>query len=224
MNDSPVEGFRLLATAARIAGFPAESQWPAMLTLPQLAALLAEGCTGEQRAPFREWCTVLNLAAKSGALQTTLSQRAIPAVRRVGSIGRAPREFVPPPAPGFRAVPAVTREAAAALLQRQALPLTVAAWLASSSEPSPTLASSPEPRPPLEPEQSKTPIQWHAWQENEILRVISALGHKANALPKWERGKDGVKAEVRRKFDWTKCVFNKAWDRLRQDKRIGEAD
>lgn len=220
MNDSPANAFRLLATAARIAGFPAGPQWPATLTLEQLAALLAGGRTGEQGTPFRDWCTALNLAAKSGALPTTLSQReAIPAVRRVatiGLIGRAAREFVPPPAPRFRDVPTVTRTAAGDWLQGHPLPLplTVVAWLASADVPTHPPATEPSTRP--EPR--------HRWQEDEVLRAIAELGYEPRALPKRLPGRPGAKAQARKKLSLTGCVFDKAWERLRKDNRIRDAD
>ncbi|MCQ1550284.1 MAG: hypothetical protein NOF05_16055 [Candidatus Accumulibacter phosphatis] len=62
-------------------------------------------------------------------------------------------------------------------------------------------------------------------QEREILRVLCELGYSADALPKWVPGKPGVKAEVRGRFaSWQGTVFDKAWDRLRADKRIRDAD
>ncbi len=213
MND-----FLLLATAAQIAGFPAGLPWPATLTLPQLAALLADGCTGEHRERFRYWCTTLRLAVEAGDLMTATQQRvARPAVRRVAKIGlsdRAPREFSPPPERRFVDVPTVTREAAGDFLQDQSKPETVKAWLASAHLP----------RHPRASEQSTKPILRQRWQETEILRVISDLGYEAKALPKWIPGKPGVKAKVKDKLHWTDGVFDKAWDRLRKDKRIQESD
>lgn len=62
-------------------------------------------------------------------------------------------------------------------------------------------------------------------QEEQILQVISELGYKADALPKWIAGKPGVKAEVKDSFaNWSDKVFDKAWERLRADKSIQEAD
>ncbi|KFB76647.1 MULTISPECIES: hypothetical protein [Candidatus Accumulibacter] len=62
-------------------------------------------------------------------------------------------------------------------------------------------------------------------QEQEILQVLCELGYSADALPKWVSGKPGVKAEVRGRFaSWQGTVFDKAWDRLRADKRIRDAD
>lgn len=63
------------------------------------------------------------------------------------------------------------------------------------------------------------------FQEEEIMRVISELGYSADALPKWVPGKPGVKAEVRGRFaSWQGTVLDKAWGRLRADKRIRDAD
>lgn len=206
MNDSLL----LLARAARIAGFPAGLPWPATLTLPKLAALLAGGCTGEHRERFTDWCTALRLAAEAGDLSTATTQREVKQVMRVGFIGRAPRRFIPPHEPLFDDVLTVTPEAAAAWLQDQPKPATVVAWLASAHLPASKQSTKPTPR--------------HEWQENEILRVISELGHEAKAIPKNTPAKPGVKADVRSKFQWSKSIFDKAWDRLRKDKRIKEPD
>lgn len=70
------------------------------------------------------------------------------------------------------------------------------------------------------------PMQRQRYQEDEILRVISELGYKAEALPRWKLGKPGAKAEVRAKFPYWSgtTIFKKAWERLRADKQIREAD
>jgi hypothetical protein len=65
------------------------------------------------------------------------------------------------------------------------------------------------------PSQKPLPRQRH--QEQEILRVISELGYDPQALPKWQAGKRGVKAEVKSKLtgrEWQGTVFEKAWGRL----------
>ena len=47
----------------------------------------------------------------------------------------------------------------------------------------------------------ETPLQRQRHQENEILRMIKALGYDSKRLPKAEAGKPGVKAEVRKELD-----------------------
>lgn len=69
---------------------------------------------------------------------------------------------------------------------------------------------------------SKPPLQ-QRFQEQEILRVISALGLTATKLPRYTPGKPGVKADVRERLRFTVTVFDKAWDRLRKDGRVKEA-
>ncbi len=61
-------------------------------------------------------------------------------------------------------------------------------------------------------------------QEQEILRVISTLGHMPDALPKWAAGKPGVKAEVRVQLTFSTKVFDLAWERLRAEGAIQDAD
>lgn len=62
------------------------------------------------------------------------------------------------------------------------------------------------------------PLPRQRWQEQEILRVIGELGHKANELPKPQAGRrGGVRAQVRKRLTdpmWTEAVFKKAWNRL----------
>jgi hypothetical protein len=68
------------------------------------------------------------------------------------------------------------------------------------------------------------PLPQQRFQEQEILRVIRELGHDPKALPKIRRGMPGVKSAVRsglKKF--TPSVFEKAWDRLRQNQEIQDA-
>lgn len=73
--------------------------------------------------------------------------------------------------------------------------------------------------------QNAQPIPRQRFQESEILRVISELGHHAQAIPKWKAGKAGVKAEVRAILTvFSDKVFELAWDRLRRDKRIRDAE
>ncbi len=72
---------------------------------------------------------------------------------------------------------------------------------------------------------TEAPLQRHRFQEAEILRVISDLGHCATKLPKNKPGRPGVKADVRRKFPrWTDFVFKKAWERLRGSGDIADAE
>jgi hypothetical protein len=61
------------------------------------------------------------------------------------------------------------------------------------------------------------------FQEKEILRVIEKLGHRPKALPKTEPGKRGIKWAVRNELkSLSKAVFNKAWQRLRDDDELTE--
>lgn len=69
------------------------------------------------------------------------------------------------------------------------------------------------------------PVQRHVAQENEILTAIANLDFAALALPKNEKGKQGVKAMVRHALGTTgmwsySTVFNKAWERLAAKKLI----
>ncbi len=67
------------------------------------------------------------------------------------------------------------------------------------------------------------PLMQQRHQEQEILRVIRELEHTANALPKWQYGKKGVKAQVRARLNFSSGVFNKAWARLRSEGKIQDA-
>ncbi|KVN71389.1 hypothetical protein WM03_23820 [Burkholderia ubonensis] len=62
---------------------------------------------------------------------------------------------------------------------------------------------------------ARRPLKQQAHQEAEILRVIRELNHDPKKLPKQKPGKPGVKAAVREKLNFSKKVFDKAWDRLR---------
>lgn len=64
----------------------------------------------------------------------------------------------------------------------------------------------------LEP---SVPPARHQIQEREILRVIRELGHVAKALPKRKPGNTGVKAKVRLKVNLPTGIFDKTWQRLR---------
>lgn len=73
----------------------------------------------------------------------------------------------------------------------------------------------------------KQPQKRSVFQENEILRVIAELGYDSAALPKRIPGKAGVKAAARtqlKKLIPSDSAFDKAWERLRGDKRVKEAD
>jgi catechol 2,3-dioxygenase-like lactoylglutathione lyase family enzyme len=71
--------------------------------------------------------------------------------------------------------------------------------------------------------QGNRPLQRQRFQETEILRVIGELGHSAIALPRNSKGKPGVKAEAREKLNFTVAVFDKAWERLRAQRKITDA-
>lgn len=65
------------------------------------------------------------------------------------------------------------------------------------------------------------PVQRSAHQEQEILRVISELGHDSTRLPETPRGRPGIKQQVRQRLTkFTDDVFNKAWKRLRNNGQI----
>ena len=71
------------------------------------------------------------------------------------------------------------------------------------------------------------PVQRMVAQETAILEKLSELGYQATSLPRIRQGKSGVKAQVKQALGknglWANStVFDKAWDRLRQDRRIGE--
>lgn len=70
---------------------------------------------------------------------------------------------------------------------------------------------------------SARPQQARQLQEEDILRVITALGLTATAIPKPLPGKSGTKAEVRKHLKLSSKVFDLAWERLRSDGRIADA-
>lgn len=75
-----------------------------------------------------------------------------------------------------------------------------------------------------EPGITPRPLQQQAFQEREILRVLAELGHDPLQLPKSPAGQPGVKAEVRKALNWQgSTTFDKAWERLRRNKDIGDA-
>ncbi len=66
-------------------------------------------------------------------------------------------------------------------------------------------------------------------QENEILDCLKKLDYKPEALPKQASGKAGVKGEVRELLLqntqlFTISSFNKAWERLRAEGKLKEAN
>lgn len=73
------------------------------------------------------------------------------------------------------------------------------------------------------PNVSTRPPQARQLQEENILRVITALGLTATAIPKPLPGKSGTKAEVRKHLKLSSKVFDLAWERLRSDGRIADA-
>ena len=64
------------------------------------------------------------------------------------------------------------------------------------------------------------PISRFRHQEDEIIRVIVELGYNPVELPKLQPGKPWVKSEVRTRLQFTKGVFDKAWERLSSQNRI----
>lgn len=71
------------------------------------------------------------------------------------------------------------------------------------------------------------PLARQRWQEDDIIRVIKALGHNAMALPKNEPGKKGIRFQVRTQCaadnpsKWIgSAVFKHAWNRLSEQSRI----
>lgn len=67
---------------------------------------------------------------------------------------------------------------------------------------------------------NKRPKSQQRFQEDEILRVIKQLGYTPESLPKQTTGKPWVKSAVKSELSFSVSVFNKAWERLRADKRI----
>ncbi|WP_429470248.1 hypothetical protein [Paraburkholderia sp. WSM4175] len=68
----------------------------------------------------------------------------------------------------------------------------------------------------------RRPVTRHQHQEEEVLRVIRELGHDPKKLPKQRAGHRGIKAAVRSKLSFSPSIFNKAWERLRKSRDIGE--
>lgn len=69
------------------------------------------------------------------------------------------------------------------------------------------------------------PLQAQRFQEQEILRAINELDYDAKRLPVPKSGQAGVKAEVRaflKDHNWTNKVFDKAWQRLRDEGAIAD--
>lgn len=71
------------------------------------------------------------------------------------------------------------------------------------------------------------PISRQLAQEREILRTLANLGYEAKALPKHLPGKPGARAEARTALEKNpmfvgSTVFDKAWQRLRNQSEIQE--
>ncbi len=71
---------------------------------------------------------------------------------------------------------------------------------------------------------NKKPLQQQLFQEQEILRVIGELSYDPKKLPKRKQGKPGAKAEVRKMLSFSVKVFDKAWERLRANQDIQDAE
>jgi hypothetical protein len=78
------------------------------------------------------------------------------------------------------------------------------------------------------PSTTQTPLQRGPAQDVAILAAIKALGHTPSSLPERTPGKSGVKATVwgvvkaQRSTFASKKAFDIAWQRLRDNKDIGE--
>lgn len=69
------------------------------------------------------------------------------------------------------------------------------------------------------------PLQRQRFQEQVIIRALNDLGHDPQAIPKWKAGERGVKSAIRealKAHNWSDKVFDKAWQRLRDDGAIAE--
>lgn len=77
---------------------------------------------------------------------------------------------------------------------------------------------------PATPSKKEKPILQQQFQEQEIMRVIRDLSYDPKNLPIQEPGKPGVKSEVRRMLSFSPGVFNKAWERLRGNRDIQDAE
>lgn len=73
-------------------------------------------------------------------------------------------------------------------------------------------------------QQNVRPLQRQLSQEQEIMRVIRELKYEPTMLPKAKPGTSGVKAAVRDKLNFAPGVFNKAWERLRAQEEIKNAN
>lgn len=82
------------------------------------------------------------------------------------------------------------------------------------------LQPSPADALPVDAKENNQPLMRQRHQEQEILRVIKKLGYEAKALSKPLRGKKGIKSEVRAELKFSAKVFDKAWERLRNQEEI----
>ena len=136
-----------------------------------------------------------------------------------------------PPGSHSFSVPDAFRQAVTEIEPTTDTPLPVPAESQEQTAPSGTSEkAAPEVTPADDDEQGEAwtptehnprPVPRQQYQESEILRVISELGHEAQAIPKWKPGKPGVKAEIRAILtNFSDKVFTLAWERLRKDGRI----
>ncbi|SCC95887.1 hypothetical protein THIX_90662 [Thiomonas sp. X19] len=80
--------------------------------------------------------------------------------------------------------------------------------------------------PAVEAATGTRPMKWQRHQEQEILRVLAEKGFTATALPKLPKKNraGGAKAIVRAELKWEGTKFDKAWERLRHNKDIRDAE
>ncbi len=70
------------------------------------------------------------------------------------------------------------------------------------------------------------PLQRQRFQEQEIIRALNEFGYDPQAIPKWKAGERGVKSTIREALktnNWSDKVFDKAWQRLRDNGEIAES-
>lgn len=99
-----------------------------------------------------------------------------------------------------------------AVVQQATLP--VSSQIAEPTAPALVESNGETPESNERPSSAAKPLPAQRFQEQEILRVIKELGYDPKGLPKDSPGRNGVKAEVRARLNFTTLVFNKAWERL----------